>query len=101
MDIKKLTLESPDFPLKLRDIATRPQQLFVMGRDVNELLTRPCVTVVGSRKVSAYGKAVTVSLAEALSRAGIVIISGLAIGVDGIAHRAALNAGGPTIAVLP
>jgi DNA processing protein len=101
MIIKRLTLGSSHFPFKLKGIATPPQQVYVAGTDVNELLARPCVTVVGSRKVSAYGKAVTIKLTEELSRAGIVIISGLAIGVDGLAHRAALAAGGPTIAVLP
>lgn len=72
-----------------------------MGNNVNELLQRPCVTVVGSRKVSAYGKAVTLGLAGELAKAGVVIISGLALGVDSLAHKAALDAGGLTIAVLP
>ena len=72
-----------------------------MGNDVNELLKKPCVTVVGSRKVSAYGKSVTSSLAGELASAGIVIISGLALGVDSLAHKSALDASGLTIAVLP
>ena len=59
------------------------------------------VSVVGSRKVSAYGKAVTSQLATGLARAGVVIVSGLAIGVDSIAHKATVEAGGQTIAVLP
>jgi DNA processing protein len=99
--VKELTLESSDFPERLRDIATPPTHLFIWGRDVNELLTKPCVTVVGSRKVSAYGKTVTSLLVTELVRAGIVIISGLALGVDSLAHKAALEAGGLTIAVLP
>lgn len=73
----------------------------MVGGDVNELLQRPSVTVVGSRKVSSYGQAVTTQLVSAMARAGIVIISGLAFGVDSIAHKAALEAGGITIAVLP
>lgn len=101
MKVKELTLTAPAYPERLRHIARPPNPLFVQGNDVNELLTRPCVTVVGSRKMSAYGKAVTWELAEKLTRAGIVIISGLALGVDSIAHRAALDAGGRTIAVLP
>lgn len=101
MTVKELTLRSAEFPEVLRHIPTPPKQLYILGGDVNELLTRPCVTIVGSRKVSAYGKAVTVQLATELARAGIVIISGLALGVDSISHKAALDAGGLTIAVLP
>ncbi|HSW98977.1 MAG TPA: DNA-processing protein DprA [Candidatus Saccharimonadales bacterium] len=88
-------------PNKLRNIPDPPSQLFVKGYSVNELLERPCVAVVGSRKVSAYGKAVTAALAGDLARAGVLIISGLALGVDSIAHIAALDAGGLTLAVLP
>lgn len=101
MKNNKITLSTSDVPEKLRNIPGPPKQLFVMGNDVNELLQRPCVTVVGSRKVSAYGKAVTSGLAGELAKAGLVIISGLAIGVDSLAHKAALDAGGLTIAVLP
>jgi DNA processing protein len=72
-----------------------------VGNDINVLLEKPCITVVGSRKVSAYGKAVTLDLVKGLAKAGIVIISGLALGVDSLAHKAALEVGGLTIAVLP
>jgi len=101
MKFDKFSLSTSDVPIKLRNIPQPPKQLFVMGNNVNELLKRPCVTVVGSRKVSAYGKAVTTELAGELAKAGVVIISGLAIGVDSLAHKAALDAGGLTIAVLP
>jgi DNA processing protein len=101
MKNNKITLSTSDVPEKLRNISTPPKQLFVLGCNVNELLMRPCVTIVGSRKVSAYGKTVTLNLAGELAKAGIVIISGLALGVDSLAHKAALDAGGTTIAVLP
>src|SRR5687767_2661656 len=101
MNVNRLTLTSSDFPEVLRHIPQPPKELFVAGGQLSELLKRPLVTVVGSRKVSAYGKTVTTKLAGELARAGVVIVSGLAIGVDAIAHRAALEAGGLTIAVLP
>jgi DNA processing protein len=102
MEVNKLTLSAPDYPEKLRHIAGPPGQLyFCCTQDVKELFMRPCVTIVGSRKVSAYGISVTSGLAGELARAGVVIISGLALGVDSVAHMAALDAGGLTIAVLP
>jgi DNA processing protein len=101
MNVKKLTLNFPEYPEKLRNIPDPPKELFTMGAPLSDLLSRPCVTVVGSRKVSAYGRAVTTSLVSELARAGVVIISGLAFGVDAIAHRAALDTGGLAVAVLP
>lgn len=59
------------------------------------------VGVIGARSVTPYGKLVTEKLARELSEQGVTIVSGMALGVDGIAHAAALKAGGPTIAVLP
>lgn len=101
MNVNKLTLTSSDFPEVLKKIPTPPQKLYVLGDSLSELLLRPCVAIVGSRRVSTYGRHVTEQLAGALARAGVVIVSGLALGVDGIAHQAALDAGGLTIAVLP
>lgn len=84
----------------LLELAQPVSQLFYQG-DFIHLLDRTLVAIVGSRKVSAYGRAVTSKLAGDLARAGVVIVSGLAYGVDSIAHQAALDAGGATIAVLP
>lgn len=101
MKIKKISLNLQNIPVKLRSIPDAPKQLFVLADDFSALLDRPAVAIVGSRKITAYGKSVTAQLAGELARAGVVIVSGLALGVDAIAHRAALENGGLTIAVLP
>lgn len=95
-----LKLKQSDLPEKLRQIPSPPKQLFVEG-NLTGLLDRPAVAIVGSRKVSSYGRTVTEQLARELAGQGIVIVSGLAFGVDSIAHQAALDAGGLAIAVLP
>lgn len=68
---------------------------------MEELLKKPRVAIVGTRKISPYGRQVTQRLASELASRGVVIISGLALGVDAAAHHAALEAGGQAIAVLP
>ncbi len=74
-----------------------PKRLYFIG---NLPSTRvPSVAIVGSRKPTAYGKEVTQRLAGELAQRGVVIISGLALGIDGLAHRAAIDAGGITLAI--
>lgn len=75
-----------------------PRKLFVAGRLPSE--RPPCVAIVGSRRPTSYGKETTYQLAYELAERGVVVVSGLAYGVDAIAHQAALDAGGTTIAVL-
>lgn len=101
MKVNSLKHDAPDFPDILRQIPSPPKELFWTGTHPSEFLNKPRAAIVGSRKVSAYGRAVTEQLASELARAGVVIISGLALGVDSIAHQSALNSGGLTIAVLP
>ncbi|MDO8591332.1 MAG: DNA-processing protein DprA [bacterium] len=101
MKVNSLKHDDPDFPEILRQIPSPPKELFWIGTHPGEFLDKPRVAIVGSRKVSAYGRAVTERLASELARAGVVIVSGLALGVDSIAHQATLDAGGLTIAVLP
>jgi len=96
-----LTLNESDLPECLRNIPHAPRRLFVEGTTFDSLLERPLIAIVGSRKLSSYGRSVTEQIATALVRSGAVIVSGLAIGVDSIAQRAAVDAGGQTIAVLP
>lgn len=100
MNINTLTLESPDYPNPLRDIHN-PPAIYHRGANLNDLLKRPAIAIVGSRRASNYGKQVTIQLAEALAEQGITVISGLAYGVDGIAHLSAVEVGGRCIAVLP
>ncbi len=82
----------------LASIDNVPKKLYYIGTLPEE--RRPTVAIVGSRKPTAYGKEVTEKLATDLATKGIVIVSGLALGVDGIAHAAALKAKGTTLAVL-
>lgn len=89
------------FPDALRTISQPPEHLWYISDAWQALQEMPAVAIVGSRKVSPYGQSVTRLFADRLARAGIVIVSGLAYGVDIIAHKAALDAGGRTIAVLP
>jgi DNA processing protein len=88
------------FPRLLAAVHDPPPGLFVRGETELELLGRPAVAVVGARGCSSYGRGVARSLGRELAAAGLVVVSGLARGVDGEAHRGALEAGGPTVAVL-
>lgn len=90
-----------ELPERLRQLHTPPKYLYQQGSELSKLLQRPTVGIVGSRKVSSYGRSVTEDFANTLAKQGIVIVSGLALGVDSIAHRACLEAKGQTIAVLP
>jgi DNA processing protein len=87
------------YPPLLAELHDPPERLHIRGGEI-ELLTRPAVAVVGARSCSPYGREVGRSLARELAAAGLVVISGLARGIDGEAHRGALDAGGPTLAVL-
>ncbi len=88
------------FPSQLRSIHDPPPGLFVRGAAELELLARPSVAIVGARACSGYGSSVARSLARDLAAAGLVVVSGLARGIDAEAHRGALEAGGTTVAVL-
>jgi DNA processing protein len=90
----------PLFPALLRAIHDPPPGLFVRGEAELELLGRLAVAIVGARACSAYGRHVARLLGRELAAAGLVVVSGLARGVDGEAHRGALEAGGSTVAVL-
>jgi len=93
-----LTWESSDYPRLLREIHDSPPLLYVKGTLTEQ--DAWAVAVVGTRRASSYGREVTRQLTTTLARSGITIVSGLARGIDGEAHWAALKAGGRTIAVL-
>jgi len=101
MQIKKLVLNSKGYPERLRKIHSPPDPLYHVGAPLAELLKRPAVAIVGTRKLSPYGQQVTWEFAEHLAEQGLVIISGLALGLDALAHKATLERGGLAIAVLP
>lgn len=96
--IRALTWQDPDYPKLLREIDQPPPVLYVKGT----LLPQDefAVAMVGTRNASVYGKQVAERLATGLAENGVTVVSGLALGIDGIAHRAALAAGGRTLAVL-
>ena len=87
-------------PELLRQIHDPPRALFLRGHAAVEVLAQPAVAVVGARACSPYGAQVARLLGRELAAAGLVVVSGLARGVDGEAHRGALEAEGETVAVL-
>jgi DNA processing protein len=98
-DMGVLTWTDPHYPDSLRQLHDPPPVLFLRGRK-ELLLERPRVTVVGSRRATRRGRDIAERLGAALSQAGVVVVSGLALGVDGHAHSGAVSGPGGTIAVL-
>lgn len=102
---KILPLEA-NFTEVLDAIAVKPKMLYFRGKMpenmvIDGLSKRPkCVAIVGARRNTRYGEEIAYKMAFELAKRGVIIISGLAFGIDSIAHRAALDAGGRTIAVL-
>lgn len=96
--VKVLTWEDDNYPANLRLMDGSPPVLYVRGT-----LTKAdvwAVGIVGTRRATPYGREVARTLATELAQAGVTVISGLALGIDAVAHKAALDAGGRTIAVL-
>ncbi|MFL5950157.1 MAG: DNA-processing protein DprA [Gaiellaceae bacterium] len=95
-----ISLRKFELPLLLRAIHDPPSRLYLRGVGDPELLRGPAVAIVGARACSPYGAQVARTLGRELAAAGLVVISGLARGVDGEAHRGALETDGHTVAVL-
>jgi DNA processing protein len=97
-NVTLIPINSPDYPEWLKSIANAPHILYAKGTLLKA--DSNAIGIVGSRQCSAYGQRIAQQFAAGLARAGYTIISGLALGIDGCAHRGALEGGGRTIAVL-
>jgi DNA processing protein len=95
--VKVLTCHDPSYPSRLREIYDYPPVLYVRGSILPE--DEWCLSVVGTRRATVYGRQVTEEIVADLARSKITIVSGLAKGIDTIAHQSALSAGGRSIAV--
>ncbi|HKA25968.1 MAG TPA: DNA-processing protein DprA [Gaiellaceae bacterium] len=93
-------LRRRELPALLREIHDPPRALYLRGAGDADVLGRPAVAIVGARACSTYGAQVARMLGRDIAGAGLVVVSGLARGIDGEAHRGALDAGGLTVAVL-
>ncbi len=93
-----ITVSDQEYPKRLLDLSDPPAWLFVRGRSLSEVST--AVAVVGARLCSPYGRDSAVRLGSMLAEAGLTVVSGAALGIDGAAHEGALAGGGHTVAVL-
>jgi DNA processing protein len=96
--VQPIAVGDAEYPAALHDLRNPPPTLWVIGN--LSVLDRPVVAIVGTRKSTLYGERITRELSAALARAGACVISGMARGIDGVAHVAALDGGGLTAAVL-
>ena len=97
-DVRLMTFGDEDYPQNLRQLSHAPPMIYIKGEIRQE--DRLAVAVIGSRKATSYGRLMAQKLVSGLATSGITIVSGMARGVDTVAHRAALDSGGRTIAVL-
>lgn len=94
--VRKIKVSEPSYPYLLKNIFDPPQVLYIKG----ELPSGRMIAVVGTRKMTSYGQEVTAKLTKELVEANFVIVSGMALGVDGVAHQTTISCGGKTVAVL-
>lgn len=98
MEIKEIKYENTLYPETLRTIKNPPQKLYVLGDE--QILNNECVSIVGSRNCTEYGKKIAKKFANELAINGVTIVSGMAKGIDSVAHIGAMEVQGKTIAVL-
>lgn len=96
--VRAIAASAPEYPQALLDLENVPDPIYVLG-DI-EILRKPLVSIVGTRDATSYGLRTARSIATALARAGVGIVSGMARGIDAAVHHAALEADGSTVAVL-
>jgi DNA processing protein len=95
-----VTINDRGYPRLLKEINSPPEKLYYKGKwDTN--IFEHCLAVVGSRRMTTYGKLITTKLVREIAEAGATIVSGFMFGIDATAHKAAIEAGGRTIAVMP
>ena len=97
-DIGSIKFDDPEYPELLKEITAPPETLFYRGNP--DLVNGFCLAVVGTRRMSLYAQIACRRMVTELASAGVVIVSGLAYGIDSVAHQAALEVGGKTVAVL-
>ncbi len=99
--IQVIMLNDKDYPKLLKEIADPPYVLYIKSKiPLDELFRKPCIAIVGTRNITSYGKVVTQRITEGLVDYGLTIVSGLARGVDILAHQTTLDCKGLTLAIL-
>ena len=98
-NIRAIAHTDPNYPDLLKEITNPPYILYMKG-GLKKLNVNPMVAIVGSRKLTAYGKQATFGIARDLARSGITVVSGMALGIDAEAHLGALDGKGETVAVM-
>jgi DNA processing protein len=98
LEPKSISLKDPRYPSLLKEIQNPPSRIYILGELPNEQKSR--IAIVGTRKATLQGRSIAKETAEKLAEQGLVIVSGLAMGIDAAAHEGALEAKGKTIVVL-
>lgn len=100
-NVRMIVFDDSSYPPLLKEINGAPYVLYVKSSfELSQIFEKPMIAMVGSRKMTSYGKQIAYSFAHDLSKSGITVVSGMALGIDAEAHLGALEAGGKTIAVL-